>query len=66
MMKLSMWALIAVVAAVATPAFASVEGGENSTAVWIALGAVFMGVFTTLIAVLVAVNAKKKKSSSGE
>ena len=66
MMKLSMWALIAVVAAVATPAVASVEGGENSTAVWIALGAVFMGVFTTLIAVLVAVNAKKKKSSSGE
>ena len=61
-MKLKMWALVAAVVAVSTPALAASDGGKGSPAVWIALGTVFMGVFTTLIAVLVAAKAKKKPS----
>ena len=64
-MKSKIWTLAAGLSALATPAFAA-AGDKGSPAVWIALGAVFMGVFTTLIAVLVTVNAKKKKDPLGE
>lgn len=65
-MKLIKWALVATVAATATPALAANEGDKSNPAVWIALGVVFMGAFTTMIGTLLAAKAKKDKKSDGE
>lgn len=47
--------------AIANPALAATDGGENP-AVWIALGAVFIGAFTAIGAALLAASKKKKPS----
>lgn len=60
------WALVAVATVIATPALAASDGDNSSPAVWIALGAVFLGAFTTLISALLTDKAKKKKQSADE
>lgn len=65
-MKLNIWAPVAVATVVATPALAAGDGDKSNPAVWIALGATFVGLFTTMVGVLVATKAKKKKPSDGE
>lgn len=65
-MKLNMWALVAVATVVATPALAAGDGDKSNPAVWIALGATCLGLFTTMVSVLAANKVKKKKPSDGE
>lgn len=45
---------------IATPALAATDGG-NDSAVWIALGVVFLGSFTAICCALLAKYAKDKK-----
>ena len=65
-MKSMKWALVAFATAVATPALAASDGDKSNPAVWIALGAAFIGVFTTILGVSLAAKGKKKKQSDGE
>lgn len=51
--------------ATATPALAATEDG-NDTAVWIALGVVFLGSFTAIGGGLLAAMAKKKKQAEDQ
>lgn len=65
-MKLMKLALVSAATVVATPALAVSDGDKSNPAVWIALGAAFIGVFTTMVSVLVAAKAKKNKQSDNE
>jgi hypothetical protein len=49
----------------ASPAFAA-DDTSNDKAVWIALGVVFLGSFTSIGAALLAAHAKKRKQSGEE
>ena len=62
-MKSLAWTMAVAALAVATPAMAA-AGEKSDSAVWIALGVVFMGSFTALIGALLILFAKKKSASN--
>ncbi|WP_242913995.1 hypothetical protein [Brevundimonas pishanensis] len=60
-MKSAPLALGAAFLVIATPALAASGDDGTNPAVWIAIGAAFMGAFTAIIGGLAAAKAKKKK-----